>query len=83
MPSKPRRKEPEVIGLIGVGLDGSDGHTRITRSEEFVVLGGSESTHERMQETAIKLTEALEKRGRTIRNASVTEIVDILHETNG
>jgi hypothetical protein len=36
-----------------------------------------------MQETAIKLTEALEKRGRTIRNASVTEIVDILHETNG
>lgn len=70
---------PQVIGLLGVGLD-TDGHRRITRSETAFLLGGSAETHERMQETAIRFEEALERRGKTLAEAEVAEVVDLLHE---
>jgi hypothetical protein len=69
-----------VIGLLGVGLDGTDGHKRITRTDEFLIVGGSEETHERMQETAIRFEEALERRGKTLAEAEVAEVVDLLFE---
>jgi hypothetical protein len=67
-----------VAGILGVGLDGDDGHHRITRTPEMVVVGGSEETHDRMQETAIKFSEGLEKRGKTLAEASVREVKDLL-----
>jgi len=51
--------------LLGVGLD-SDGHKRVTRGEEFLLVGGSEETHEVMQEHAIRLSEELEKSGKRL-----------------
>ncbi len=74
-----RRKEagPKVVGL---GLDGEDGHTRVTRTEETVLVGGSAETHERMQETAIRFSENLEKRGKTVQEASVLEVIDLLRD---
>lgn len=69
-----------IQGLLGVGLDGSDGHRRVTRTEEFLLVGGSPDTHERMQETAIKFQEALEKRGKRLDEAEVGEVIDLLHE---
>jgi hypothetical protein len=69
-----------VIGLLGLGLDGTDEHRRITRTEEFLLLGGSAETHERMQETAIRFEEALERRGKTLAEAEPAEVVDLLHE---
>ena len=82
MPKKRSRKqsEPRVNAVVGVGLDAEDGHKRITRTEEMVLLGGSEETHERMQETAIRFSEELEKRGKTLPQASIPEIIDLLHE---
>jgi hypothetical protein len=70
----------EVVGFLGVGLDNKDGHQRLTRSEHFVLFGGSEETHERMQETAIKFSEELEKRGKELRETTVEEIIEILYE---
>jgi hypothetical protein len=69
-----------VLGLLGIGLDGTDGHKRITRTEDFVLVGGSQETHERMQETAIRFEEALERRGRTLEEADVAEVVELLAE---
>lgn len=69
-----------VLGLLGIGLDAEDGHRRITKTEEFLLVGGSSETHERMQETAIKFQEGLEKRGKTLAEAEVQEVVDLLHE---
>ena len=69
-----------IVGLLGLGLDGEDGHRRVTRTEEFVLLGGSAETHERMQETAIKFEEGLERRGKTLAEVEVSEVVDLLHE---
>ena len=38
--------------MLGVGLDNQDGQKRITKGENFVLVGGSEETHERMTETS-------------------------------
>jgi len=69
-----------VVGLLAVGLDGTDGHRRITRSEDFLLVGGSAETHERMQETALRFEEALEKRGKTLAETEIAEVLDLLHE---
>src|SRR5215469_14987185 len=57
---------PQVVGLLGLGMDSDGGYRRITRSETALLLGGSVETHERMQETAIRFEEALERRGKTL-----------------
>ena len=77
-----RSKLPEatVSGVVGVGLDGTDGHQRVTRTEEMVLVGGSAETHEQMQETAIRFGENLEKRGKALREASVREVLDLLRD---
>ena len=49
--------------LLGMGLDGRDEHRRITRGDNFCLVGGSEETHEKMTETAVKFNEKLSKRG--------------------
>ena len=74
-------KSPEIVGFLGVGLDSQDGHQRLTRSEDFLLVGGSAETHERMQDTAIRFGEALRKRGKTLREASTQEALDLLRES--
>ena len=71
----------EIVGFLGVGLDNKDEHQRLTRSENFLLVGGSAETHERMQDTAIRFGEALRKRGKTLREASTEEALDLLRET--
>jgi hypothetical protein len=78
--SSPDADRLRILGLLGVGLDGADGHRRVTRTDEFLLVGGSKETHERMQETAIKFEEGLERRGKTLAEAEVNEVIDLLHE---
>ena len=66
--------------LLGLGLDAEDGQTRITRGKNFVLYGGSKETHEVMQETAIKVNEKLDRRGKRLEDVSVTEMRDILRD---
>lgn len=82
MASKRKHKAPEVVGFLGVGLDNQDEHRRLTRSEHFVLVGGSKDTHDRMQETAIKFDEALERAGKTLHEASLEEIIELFHEAH-
>jgi len=70
-----------ISGLLGVGLDGDDGHRRITKGDDFVLVGGSSETHERMQDTMIRFGEALERRGKTLQEAEPAEVVDLLRES--
>jgi hypothetical protein len=81
MKSKPRRARREVVGLLGVGLDG-DGHHRLTTTEHFILVGGSADTHECMQDAAIKFNESLEKRGKKLKDAELSEIADLLREAH-
>src|SRR4051794_14730523 len=56
---KTKAKTTDAVGLIGLGLDNQDEHKRVTTGEEFLLVGGSQETHERMQDVAIHVTEAL------------------------
>ena len=68
--------------LLGLGLDNKDGHKRLTKGDNFVMVGGSEETHERMTETAIKFNEKLAKRGKTLQDLSPEEFRDMMHEAS-
>jgi hypothetical protein len=66
--------------LLGLGLDGNDGHTRLTRGKNFVLYGGSEETHGQMQETAIKLNEHLDRRGKRLEDVPPRDLAQIFRE---
>jgi hypothetical protein len=80
--SKRKRNKPEVVGFLGVGLDNKDAHTRLTRTEHFFLLGGSAETHERLQDTAIRFNEALDRTGKPLREATLEEILDLFREAH-
>lgn len=67
--------------MLGIGLDNSDGHRRITRGERFSVVGGSEETHDKMTETLIKTFEELKHRGKDLNDTDPRELAEILHKT--
>ncbi len=73
--------KPEKRSLIlGVGFDGEDGHVRVTRGENFRLVGGSEETHGVMQEKAVRLNEKLQDRGMRLEDVSREEFRDIARE---
>jgi hypothetical protein len=74
---KPVKKS---AALVGLGFDAEDGQKRITRGKNFVLAGGSAETHSMMQETAIKVNEQLDRRGKRLEDVSPRELTDILHE---
>jgi hypothetical protein len=78
---KPKKDTRQVVGFVGVGLDNKDGEHRITKSEHFLLFGGSDETHGKMQDTAIRFTEALQNRGKRLEDTSVDEVIEIFHET--
>jgi hypothetical protein len=69
-----------IRGLLGVGLDGRDGHTRYTKGKQFVLVGGSRETHERMQETAVRFTECVKDRGKPLERITGRELGEIAAE---
>jgi hypothetical protein len=77
---KIKEKNSEVVGLFGVGLDNTDEHKRITKGEEFFLVGGSQETHERMQDVAIHVTESLKSKGKRLQDACAEEVVDLIHK---
>ncbi len=66
--------------LIGVGLDNTDGHKRITQGEQFTLAGGSAETHERMTETVVKTFEDMKQRGKQLETVEPKELADIIHK---
>ncbi|MGD9645903.1 MAG: hypothetical protein AB7U73_09330 [Pirellulales bacterium] len=78
-----KKARGKFVALMGVGLDGDDGHTRLTRGKEFVLFGGSDETHTQMQEAVIKLVERLERRGRRLADTPPAELRDLLGEAGG
>jgi hypothetical protein len=78
MANKPQKKKRKAV-ILGVGLD-SDGHKRITTGENFALVGGTEETHERMTEKAIRINEKLRERGKELEEVGQEEFDDIAHE---
>ena len=76
--AKIRKKGQQKAVLLGLGLDG-DGHKRLTRGDNFVLMGGTEETHDVMTEKAIKINEKLAAKGKQLENVSKQEFEDIAH----
>ena len=74
------RKKDLRARLLGLGLDCNDGHTRVTRGENYHLFGGSEQTHERMQEMAARFNEELCKRRKRLEDLDSEEFADIARE---
>jgi len=73
-------QQRKSAALLGLAMDNNDGHTRLTRGKNFLLFGGSHETHSCMQETAVKINEQLDKRGKRLENVSLGELRDICHE---
>lgn len=75
-------KSKEKAAMLGLGLDNNDGQARISRGKNFVLLGGSEETHAVMQETALKVNEKLDSKGKRLAELSSNEFRDIIGEVS-
>jgi len=64
--------------LLGLGLD-ADGHKRLTTGPNFLLVGGSQETHEVMTEKVIKINEKLSAAGKRLEEVSREEFDDIAH----
>ncbi len=67
--------------MFGVGLDQQDEHKRVTKGKNFCLVGGTEETHERMTETAIKVNEKLSQKGKKLEEVSAPEFVELVRES--
>ena len=74
-----KKKGRKKAMLLGLGLD-SDGHKRLTKGSNFVLMGGTEETHEVMTEKAIKINEKLKSRGKELEEVSEEEFDEIAHQ---
>ncbi len=68
--------------MMGIGLDNKDKHKRVTKGDNFYLVGGSEETHEHMVETAVKVNEKLAKKGKRLAEVSKEEFTDIVREAS-
>ena len=78
MSNPPQKKKRKAV-ILGLGLD-SDGHKRITTGDNFALVGGTEETHDRMTEKAIKINEKLKARGKQLEEVTREEFDDIAEE---
>jgi len=71
--------EPARAAMLGLAFDAEDGHKRITRGPNFLLFGGSHETHCVMQETAVKINEHLDRKGKNLSDVSAEELCDVVH----
>ena len=66
--------------LLGMGMDCDDGEVRVTKADNFFLVGGSHDTHECMQDKCIKFNEKLGARGKHLEEIERQELVDLAAE---
>ena len=88
MTEKPNNRFPgkthpahQIAGLLGLGLDNNDGRKRITRGEKFLLVGGSENTHDHMTETTLKTLEEIKRRNKRLETLDPRELAEIIHKS--
>lgn len=75
--ARPKRSSNHLLGL---GLDNTDQHKRITQGEGFSLVGGSADTHDQMTETVVKTVEDLGRKGRSLQEADPREVAELLRK---
>jgi len=72
--------ERRKVVLLGLGLDHDDECVRVTKGRNFRLFGGSQQTHESMQEKCIRFNEKLDQRGKELEDLERQELVDLASE---
>jgi len=75
-------QQRKSAAMLGVAFDNDDGHTRLTKGKNFVLCGGSQETHGVMQETAVKINEHLDKRGKRLEDVPIGELRQICRDVS-
>jgi len=83
MTGKRLNQNKPQAALLGLAFDAEDGHKRITRGPNFLLAGGSHDTHGKMQETAIKINEHLDRKGQQLGDIPMHELRDIFSDIHG
>ena len=80
MPTKRSSRPAKKSALLfGVAFDADPGEKRVTKGRDFLLVGGSEETHERLTEGAVKVNEELDRRGMRLADVrSKDEMIDIV-----
>jgi len=79
---RPRKRRPKPkAALLGLALDNDDGHKRVTSGPQFLLVGGSRETHEKMTETVVKTFEELKRRSKRLETVDPREFAEILHKS--
>jgi hypothetical protein len=71
-----KKKRPGKAVMLGLGMD-TDGHKRLTTGPNFLLLGGTEETHDTMTEKVVKINEKLAAKGKQLADVSGEEFDDI------
>jgi hypothetical protein len=79
---KAANEAPKSAALLGMAFDSNDGETRLTRGQNFLLVGGCQETHTVMQETAIKINEQLDKRGKRLEDVPLPELRNICRDVS-
>ncbi len=77
-----KSSDRQPVVMMGIGLDNKDEHKRLTKGDNFYLVGGSEETHEQMLETAVKVNEKLAEKGKHLSEVSGEEFSDIVREAS-
>jgi hypothetical protein len=73
-----RKRDNRRSLLVGVRVDEGDGHTRVSRGDDFVALGGTREAHEHLRETVAGISDEVKRRGRDLAEVHREELRDIL-----
>lgn len=84
MPSMPEKNTVKQVRrirhILALGNPAADGHLRLTRSEQFDVLLGDESTHAQLQHVCLALESSLKKSGRRLEDLSEEEFLALMRD---
>jgi len=78
MPKRRNRIRRKKGLLVGVRIDRGDGHTRVSRGEDFLALGGTKEGHDHLREAVAEISDEVKRRGRSIAEVRREEFREIL-----
>jgi hypothetical protein len=78
MPKRRNRIRRKKGLLVGVRIDRGDGHTRVSRGEDFLALGGTKEGHAHLREAVAEISDEVKRRGRSIAEVRREEFREIL-----
>ncbi len=66
--------------MIGICIDNDDGHKRVTQVEQFLVVGGSQESHEVLTLACLKVFENFKQTGKRIESIEPDELIEIINK---